>query len=115
MTGLPNLIGDPAGEESVDNWFNKAAFQAVPSGTFGNEPRNSLRGPNYRSFDLTLSRRFGFGDRVGATVRWDIFNVFNRTNFGLPNRDLASAGPLGTITSLGGDARIMQLSARLTF
>ncbi len=115
MTGLPNQVGDPDGPQTVDEWFNKAAFQAVTSGTFGNEGRNQLRGPNYRSFDLTFSRRFGFSERVGATLRLDVFNVFNRTNFGLPNRNLTDLATLGTITSLGGDARIMQVSARLQF
>ena len=55
-------------DETVEQWFNVAAFQAVPSGTFGNEPRNALRGPGWQSFDLTLSRRFGFGERVGAVA-----------------------------------------------
>ncbi len=114
MTGLPNLVGDPEGPQTVEQWFNVAAFQAVPSGTFGNAPRNAFLGPNYKSFDLTLSRRFGLGERVGVAVRWDIFNVFNTTNFGLPNRNL-SGGGFGTIASLGGDPRIMQLSARVTF
>ena len=31
-TGLPNLVGDPEGERTVDNWFNPAAFEPVPSG-----------------------------------------------------------------------------------
>ncbi len=45
MTGLPNEVGDPAGPKTVDQWFNTAAFVAVPSGTFGNELRNTLTGP----------------------------------------------------------------------
>jgi outer membrane receptor protein involved in Fe transport len=125
MTGLPNLVGDP--ESGVDRscnsvsdcaaivrWFNPAAYQAVPSGTFGNAPRNNMRGPDWQSMDLTLSRRLSLGSRVAAVVRWDIFNVFNRTNFGLPDRTINNA-TVGTIASLGGDPRTMQLSLRLTF
>ncbi|PYQ02005.1 MAG: TonB-dependent receptor [Acidobacteria bacterium] len=115
MTGLPNLVGDPDGPKTVDQWFNTAAFQAVSSGTFGNEHRNLLRGPGWKSFDMSLSRRFGLGSRGGATLRWDVFNLFNTVNLGLPNRDLASPTTLGTIASLSGDARVMQLSLRLTF
>jgi hypothetical protein len=48
-------------------------------------------------------------------LRWDIFNVFNRTNFGLPNRNITDAATFGTISGLAGDPRIMQVSARLTF
>ena len=115
MTGLPNMIGDGEGPKTIDQWLNPAAFEAVPSGTFGNEPRNSLRGPRWQSVDMSLSRGFRFNDRVGTTLRWDVFNLFNTTNLGLPNRNLSSPTTLGTISSLGGDARVMQLSLRFAF
>jgi Carboxypeptidase regulatory-like domain/TonB dependent receptor/TonB-dependent Receptor Plug Domain len=124
MTGLPDVVGDFGGERDCNSttdcpaaqrWFDPAAFRAVTSGTFGNEERNRLRGPDWRSFDLSLQRRIGFGPRVAAVLRWDIFNVFNRTNFGLPNRNLSDAATVATITSLSGDPRLMQLSVRLIF
>ena len=55
------------------------------------------------------------GPKVNAVLRWDVFNVLNRTNFGLPNRNLTDTANVGTITSLGGDPRLMQVSLRLTF
>jgi hypothetical protein len=115
MTGLPDVVGDTDGPETVDEWFNTAAFQPVTSGTFGNERRNRLRGPGYQTFDMTLQRDIKFNDRFTATLRWDVFNLFNTTNFGLPNRNVSDAGTFGTITSLAGDPRIMQLAARFTF
>ena len=126
MTGLPNLTGDP--ESGVDRscnsptdcaaivkWFNVGAFQAVTSGTFGNEQRNQLRGPTYKSLDFTLQRRLNMSKKVGAILRWDVFNAMNTVNFGLPNRNLTDTANVGTITSLGGDPRLMQVSLRLTF
>ena len=115
MTGLPNVVGDTDGPQTVEQWFNTAAFQPVPSGTFGNEERNRLRGPDWQSFDMTVQRRIRMGDRVAATLRWDVFNLFNTTNFGLPNRNVSDAATFGTIASLAGDARIMQLAVKLTF
>ncbi len=115
MTGLPNLVGDPSGQESVDQWFNPAAFQAVASGTFGNELRNRLTGPGFQNVDLTLQRQIKLGQRVSATLRWDIFNVFNTVNFGLPNRNISDAATFGTISSLSSDPRIMQFAVRLGF
>jgi hypothetical protein len=115
MTGLPDVTGDTKGPETVDKWFNTAAFTPVASGVFGNEKRNQLRGPGYQSFDLTIQRIIRFGDRYGLTLRWDAFNLFNKVNFGLPARNISSAGDFGTITSLSGDARTMQLAIRFTF
>jgi hypothetical protein len=115
MYGLPNQIGDPEGAETVDRWFNIAAFQAVTSGTFGNAPRNSLRAPGFQNFDLTIQRRLRAGQRAAATLRWDIFNVFNTVNFGIPNRNITDAATFGTISGLSGDPRIMQIAVRFTF
>lgn len=65
--------------------------------------------------DLTVQRQIHLGSRLSATLRGDIFNLFNTVNFGLPNRDVSSPSTLGTITSLSSDARTMQFAARLTF
>jgi hypothetical protein len=115
MTGLPNVVGDPSGPQTVAQWFNTAAFQAVPSGVFGNELRNRLTGPGFQNMDLTIQRQIRLSSGVGVGVRWDVFNLFNTVNFGLPNRDLASPATLGSITSLASDPRTMQISVRLTF
>jgi hypothetical protein len=115
MTGLPNVIGDTSGPQTIDQWFNTAAFQAVTSGTFGNEHRNQLTGPGFHNMDLTVQRQIRFGPRLAATLRWDIFNVFNTVNLGLPNRDISSAATFGTISSLSSDPRTMQIAARFTF
>src|SRR5262249_32982462 len=114
MFGLPDMAGDAKGAETVDNWFNTAAFTPVAPGVFGNEQRNQLRGPGFQSLDMTVQRAVRLGGATSLTLRWDVFNLFNATNFGLPNRNL-SGGDVGTITSLSGDARVMQLAIRLTF
>ncbi|HXG69681.1 MAG TPA: TonB-dependent receptor [Gemmatimonadaceae bacterium] len=113
-TGLPNVVGNPVGNREVDSWFNVAAFELVPSGTFGNAGRNTLRGPRYAGFDTSLQRRFSLMGNAAAVLRWDVFNVFNRANFGLPNRSLPGT-TAGTITSLAGDSRIMQFAVRVEF
>ena len=114
QTGMPDLTGDPKGAETVQQWFNLAAFTQVPSGQFGNAGRNILRGPGWITFDMSVQRRIDLTSRVNATVRADIFNVFNRANFGLPERNIASA-TAGVISTLAGDPRVMQLSLRFGF
>lgn len=117
-TTLADLVGDPAVEnQTVDRWFNPAAFQVLP-GTltrFGNQPRNSLRGPGFASLDMAVHRRFGLGhENTNLEFRWEVFNVLNRPNFGLPNRTV-NGGGFGTITTLQGDPRIMQFAVRFSF
>jgi outer membrane receptor protein involved in Fe transport len=111
---LPNVVGDPDGNEEVDDWFNVAAFERVPAGVFGNAGRNSLYGPGYITFDMSVQRRFAITGRTFATVRWDVFNLFNRANFGNPNSNI-TASNAGTITTLAGDPRVMQFAIRFSF
>ena len=68
----------------------------------------------FATFDTSIQRMFKFAERYSATVRLDIFNMFNRSNFGLPDTNVVSA-TAGVISTLGGDPRIMQLSARFAF
>jgi hypothetical protein len=63
---------------------------------------------------MSIRRRIDFNSRVNATFRADIFNVFNRANFGLPASNIAAANA-GVISTLAGDPRVMQLSLRLGF
>jgi len=68
---------------------DKTAFQAVPSGTFGNAGRNILRGPDWQSLDLSLQKNLPVG-RTNLNLRWDVFNVFNTVNLGLPDANISN-------------------------
>jgi outer membrane receptor protein involved in Fe transport len=114
-TGLPNLTGDPEGAQTVAQWFNPAAFTPVPSGSFGNAGRNILRGPGWITFDMSVQKRVRFTDRANLTLRLDVFNLFNRANFGLPAANIAAPATVGVISTLAGDPRVMQLSIRFGF
>ena len=87
----------------------------MPSGTFGNSGRNILRGPAYSSLDFSLQRQIKVSGRVATILRWDVFNVFDRANLGLPDFNISNTATRATITSLAGDPRIMQFSARFQF
>jgi hypothetical protein len=68
--------------------LNPAAFATPAPGTFGNVPRNALRGPNFKQFDLVLNKRFKFTETKSLEFRTEIFNLFNRTNFDIPGSRL---------------------------
>jgi hypothetical protein len=80
--------------------LNPAAFTAPQPGTFGNVPRNALRGPNFQQFDLVLNKRFRFSETTNLEFRTEVFNVFNHTNFDIPGSRLNLALP--TVALSGG-------------
>jgi len=73
--------------------LNPAAFSAPQPGTFGNVPRNFLRGPNFRQFDLIFNKRFKFSETTNLEFRTEIFNVLNHPNFDTPGSRLNLALP----------------------
>jgi outer membrane receptor protein involved in Fe transport len=44
-------------------------------------PRNSLRGDSEWNLDLRVSKNFRFAGHMGIVAFWEMFNVFNATNF----------------------------------
>src|SRR5690606_32283843 len=114
-----DLVGDPHLDtgrpraELIIEYFNRAAFAQNAEGTFGNSPRNFLRGPGDAVLDMALMKRFPLTEEVNFQFRWEMFNALNRPNFGNPNTNMTS-GNFGRITSAG-DPRIMQFALRLDF
>ncbi|HXN22782.1 MAG TPA: carboxypeptidase regulatory-like domain-containing protein [Candidatus Dormibacteraeota bacterium] len=116
----PDVIGRPNGFSHSDTgskvakWFNTAAFQRAPRFTFGNSGAGIIEGPGYNAFDLALQKRFLIRESMGLQVRGEFFNAFNHTNLGNPSTSFGSAG-FGTISSIVGTARDIQLGLRLDF
>ena len=127
-TAVPNQIGPVAQPNNVDCWFYNSrqaacrsltpnatdGFQLQQTGQLGNAGRNTLRGPNTRVFDFSLQRNFPIREQMGVEFRWEVFNLFNTTQFSLPNRDFSSSAA-GTITTLASDPRVMQFALRFKF
>lgn len=90
----PDLVPgvDPYLKDGV-RWLNPAAFAAPMPGTFGNLPRNFLRGPEFWQVDFMASKDFRLGNNQGLQFRVEIFNIANRLNYESP----AATLPAGTI------------------
>jgi hypothetical protein len=115
-TQRPNLVGDPtlpAGERSVNRWFNTSAFVPAPAFTIGTSSRNPVRGPAYRNLDLAVMRRVPLSGARALEVRAEVFNVTNTPPFLAPNTTVGSAA-FGTITAAG-DPRVVQLALKFLF
>jgi hypothetical protein len=96
----PNLI--PGVSPYLNNdrsLINPAAFSIPLPGTFGDLPRNALRGPSFKQFDLVFNKRFPITESTNLEFRTEIFNIFNFTNFAVPATTLNNALP--TITTAG--------------
>jgi hypothetical protein len=50
-------------------------------GDIGNLPRNFGRRPNIYNTDLAFFKNFRWGEKRGIQLRWEIYNLFNHTNF----------------------------------
>lgn len=108
----PNLAGNPERDNpTADAWFNTAAFTIAPPYTFGNAGRNSLRGPAYASFDLSVSKQMAIRGRTGVTIGLQAFNLFNATNFDLPEHFADEPTTFGRVFSAKAP-RQLQLTAR---
>jgi len=91
MYGLPNQVGNPEARRRSIRGSTPPRSRPCLRGAFGDERRNGLRGPGWKSFDMSLSRAFRFNQRFSATLRWDVFNLFDTVNLALPNRNLTAA------------------------
>jgi hypothetical protein len=101
------------------NWLNHyvsaGAFQPNAPGTFGNTARNPFVGPGISTTDASLAKNWKFEHGYNFQFRWEMFNAFNHTSFGLPNTDPTSSN-FGQITNIGAiSPRVMQAGAKLTF
>ncbi|OLC40798.1 MAG: hypothetical protein AUH43_25735 [Acidobacteria bacterium 13_1_40CM_65_14] len=120
LTGNPNL---PASQRSVDRWFDTSVFKRPTGrGDLGNDCNNAkIRLPGYNNHDLSLFKDFPMSGNQKVQFRWEIYNLFNHTQFADVNTaaQFDAAGNqtnvnFGKVTSARNERR-MQLSIRYLF
>jgi Carboxypeptidase regulatory-like domain len=109
--GIPGLNGGPSGTGYTDNQrpnrtsesceppsgapdeqiINPGAYtlNGFQLGENGNAERGECDGPGYFQTDLAFYKNFRLTNNVRIQFRWDIFNLFNNTNFMFPGLDTA--------------------------
>jgi hypothetical protein len=114
----PDLVGDPvlpSSERTLNRWFNTDAFAVLSPAprAFGDAGVGIMRGPGFATFDFTLAKNFAIGGRRSLQFRAEVFNAFNRANFGPPNiaRDSTGFGQILT----AGPARIVQFGLKVYY
>lgn len=98
----------------------KPGLMTAPApGTFGNFPVNSLSGPNYFNFDLSVTKRIPISERVKFEIKVTAINILNHPNFIFPGNNVTSQNfdstTFGLITTQRGTARNINFIGQLRF
>ena len=114
-TDRPNQVSDPhLDNPTTTEWFDVNAFVPQPINTAGNTGSNTLHGPSFRRFDLSVFKNIALTGQARIQLRAEVFNLFNTPSFANPN---GAIGPgFGSITSTGNNIpRQMQFAAKFLF
>ncbi len=110
----PNRIASGVlSDQSINAWFNVAAFAVPAQYTYGNSGRNILFGPGFVNWDALAMRNFQIKERLRLQFRGEFFNFTNTPAFNNPVTNI-QASNAGHITSAGAP-RDIQLGLKLLF
>jgi hypothetical protein len=118
VPGCNPVVSGPA-QSRLTGWFNTSCFTVPSAYTLGNESLTDpvLRGPGINNFNFALFKKTAITERVRLEFRAEIFNVFNRVQFGFPNTSITTAAnpTTGYITTQINQPRLIQLAMKLAF
>ena len=115
-----DLLGDPAlsmdrpRKDIIRNYFDKSLVTPNAVGTFGNSPRNFLRGLRYFNIDSGIHKRFTLTERWRMQLRGEFFNTLNNVHLSRPGVNQSSTSSFGIITGAA-SPRIAQVSLKIQF
>jgi hypothetical protein len=106
--------------QRVTQFFNPNAFSSPANGYVGDLRRDTLTGPGYADWDLSLLKTTEITEVARLQLRAEFFNILNHTNLQTPNEVVyTSAGvqspTAGVVTATAGTSRQIQLSLKLMF
>ena len=109
-----NLTG--AAQSRLGKWFETTAFTPTPAFQFGNVARSltDVRSHGIANYNLTVFKNTAITERVGLQFRTEIFNVFNRVQFGYPGTALGNP-QFGVVSGQYNDPRLVQFALKLQF
>jgi hypothetical protein len=124
-TDHADLVGKITYPHTAKQWFNPVGAFAQPAPlTFGNSPKNIVKGPGRDNWNLSLFKDFHFTEKTGVQFKAESFNTWNHTQFtGVNNGVLNGADGTGAnaYNSTAGainavaDPRVFQLGAKAYF
>jgi hypothetical protein len=113
----PTILNSTTGRASEGGGttaFNGQVFFNADPGRVGNLGRFSINGPIYVNLDASLIKNFSLTERVKLQLRFEAFNVLNRTNFFVGQTQNINATTFGQITTTFA-SRVVQIGGRIDF
>jgi hypothetical protein len=103
-------------QQKIYEWFNTACFTSPTSGTLGNLGRtlSALRTSGIANYDFSVFKGVALTERFNLQFRTEIFNIFNRVQFGPPGEVLGNA-QFGIVSTQLNLPRLIQFSLRLNY
>lgn len=83
-------------------------------GSDGSIGRNTVRADGIVNWDIALNKRFRFTETQNLEFRTEVFNLLNRTNYGIPIRTLFNPG-FGSSVETALPNRIIQFALKYSF
>jgi hypothetical protein len=106
-------------QSRLNGWFKTSCFTVPAAYTLGNESLTDpvLRGPGIANYNFALLKKTAITERFNLEFRGEIFNLFNRVQFGQPNNVITTAAnpTTGFITAQINQPRLIQLALRVVF
>jgi len=107
-------------------FVNGSAIVPPAQGTYGNMNPNELRGPGFSQVNFSATKDWKFKERITTQFRFEVFNLFNRTQYGASNLNLGSPSSFGSAKSTpdvaqgtpvtgSGGPRAIQLGLKIVF
>ncbi len=87
------IINKGTTSSRATQFFNPAAFTFPAFGTVGNLGRDTLTGPGFADWDLSLLKTTQITESTRLQFRAEFFNVLNHTSLLTPNAVIYSSGP----------------------
>ncbi len=124
----PDMTCDPMAQTGspLTGWFDKSCF-ARPSGRgdYGDAPRNAVRRPGIKNWNLALFKNFQISGRKSFQYRLEVYNVLNNVQFADVDRTArfdttgaqvnANFGTAIGISNPTRPPRVIQMSVRFNF
>ena len=104
-----------------DHYYDVSSFTVPAAGFFGNTARNTVTRPGLFTWNFSIVKKTNIRERRSLEFRAELFNLFNRPNFGLPVGTVftSAAGTpnpsAGKITSTSTTSRQIQFGLKYVF